>query len=253
MSSKHNFYRGIAVEHSIIDALDNHRYGELSPHWRRMIRFMYGDVDLNTFVYAKSCDLYGKPDIEIDVKGQLHYLSVKSGEAKAVHSERINVFSDWLKNNSIDENIIKDYQLYHFGDATLDGKGERRMGHQEVMTHFSQQIADFNESFRTNKEVAWKFVERVVFKGNNPMLPGADFLYHGDAVEGVICSKEQVRRFVYKKPFSYFINPHVAMLQLHPAARYTSGIEKDPEKRYIVEVSWPNMKKDISFIGVYMH
>lgn len=252
MNSQRNFYHGIAVEHSIIDALDNHKYGELSPHWRRIIKFIYGDVDLSTYVYAKACDLYGKPDIEVDVKGQRHYISVKSGNAKAVHTEPIHLFTDWLIKNSIDENVVNDYRLYHFGDSTLDGKGERRMGHQEVMTYFSQQIADFNETFLSNKDLTWKFVERVVFKGNNPDLPGADFLYHGNVNDGVICSKEQVRRFVYKKPFTSFINPHVGMLTLHPAARYVNGEEKNPEKRYLVEVSWPNMRNDVGFIGVYM-
>jgi len=246
---KNNYIIGHQKELDLINAINGKKFYELNQNLRSMINFMFGLVSETEVLHAQKCDPAAKPDFWVEVRGKKHYVSMKTGAAKVVHKESLSTFCSFLREHHMREEIIQKYCFYHFGDGTLDGSGSRRLSHDEILKQYPQEIHELNLGFNEDENLVIDLVMRVVFDGNNPLLPKAEFLYHGDINEGVICDRQQVFERLQRQDYSFFRNPHFGMIFVYPYARYIDFRDYDPKKRFFVSFEWVKIKEDIKYLS----
>lgn len=245
------YLNGIQNETEIMNAINGKKYSELTKHLKHIVKEMFNDVEDGDVVHVEKVPGFAKPDLKFTLYNETHYLSVKFGASSQVHCEELEVFVQWLKDHAFSDHIIDCFKKYHYGDGTLDGSGKRRMGQQEVLNTYKQEIDEINEAFNSNRYLVRDLAKLVVFVGNDPSKPSADFLYHGDIEEGEICSMDSVLRYFKTKKVDKLITPHFGRILLRPYARYLNGNETYPEKRHKVVFEWCRMNWDLEFIKTW--
>ena len=243
------YVNGIQNEKEIMEALDGKSFKELSDHLKKVVQTMFRDIKDDDVIHAEKVPGFAKPDLKISVNDEKHYLSIKFGSSSSLHCEQLEVLINWLSDHGIDDETIDNLLLYHYGDGTRDGSGQRRMPQQEVLRVYSKEVEQLNLKLNSNRFFVRDFVKRVVFDGNDPFKPSADFIYHGDIEEGEICSKEAMLAYCKRKTFHRLINVHIGPVMIRPYARYTSGVETYPEKRQKVAFEWSRIGWDIMYIN----
>ena len=243
------FNRGFEIEDRIIAAIDGKTLQELKNNLRFSIKRMFNNIDEQKPFFAKKCEPFGKPDIEISHNGEKHYVSVKSGRSKEFHSENIQKFVGFLKEHDIGEKTIGALLHFHFGDGTTDGTGEKRMDYYDTMTAYKSEIEAANSSLNRDKQLILDMLDRVIFQGNYTELPAAEFIYKGDDEMGVLCSRNQIRKHVMRKSFTFYRTPHIGPMVVRPYARYATGDGKYPEKRFIICFDWLDLDSDMEYIS----
>ena len=216
-----------------------------------IIKYMFKNVQDDDVIKAAKVPGFSKPDLKIMINEESHYLSIKYGYACQVHKEELSVFVEWLSDKGVSQRTIDALLTYHYGDGTTDGTGERRMHQQEVLRYYSEAIREMNAVLNQDRFFVRDFVRRVVFDGNEEHKPSADFIYHGDIEEGVICSKSSMLSYIKRKTFERLVNPHIGPIMFRPYARYLSGEETHPEKRHQICFEWYRIEWDIAYIRQY--
>lgn len=241
--------KGLKNELAIIKAINGRTYDELSNNMKNLVDAIYDDIDPHSRFYAEKCDPRGKPDIMITLDGEAHFISVKTGQAEAVHAEDIEKFILFLREHGISMRTQKTIVYFQYGDGTLNGSGPVRWNYEELLTRISNFIQDANEELNKNKQLILDAFDRFVFKGNYKDLPEADYLYHGNPDYGCICSKKQIIKHIQRRNWKYMRNLHIGPLQFRPYARFTEFQDTHPEKRFIVNIKWVGMGPDLDYIS----
>lgn len=240
---------GTQFELDFMNALNEKHFSELSENLQKVVKMIFPNVSSQDIVKSEKCDPYGKPDISIIVNGVAHFVSLKTNTAKHVHSESLNVFVDQLKNYNISNDTINVIKKFHYGDGTLNGKGEIRMSYDELFPTMISEIKIANEELNQFNERMVKIVDKFLFEGNDSSKQEAEFIYHGSLNFGVLCSRKQVIKHLRRRNYDYMRNLHIGPLQFHPYARYASFKEKNPYKREIVNFVWVNFISDLEYIS----
>lgn len=242
--------RGLQKEDHIINAIDGKKFNEIGNNLKFALKRIFFDcIDENGIFKAEKADPRGKPDIIIKHNGETHYLSVKSGAAKELHREDVFKFVDFLKEYQMDEDAINPILLFHFGDGTTDGTGQKRMDYSDTIHEYKNEIQESNRLLSQNKSLLEDFLERVMFQGNYKDLPGAEYIYFGDENYGTLCSKKQILTHVKRKYFGWYQSPHIGPVLMRPYARYINGDGKYPEKRSLICFEWVGLEKDMRYIS----
>lgn len=242
------YTNGIRNENEIIRAINKKKFSELTPHLKMVVETMFPHIKDNNIIEVSHVDGFAKPDLKFVVDDEEHFLSVKFGMSSQVHCEDLTIFLDWLKRHNIPEYILNCIRKYHYADGTLDGTGKERLSQNRAMIVYEQEIKDINEALNEDRFFVRDLARRVVFDGNDPLKPSADFLYHGDIEEGEICSMESVLRYCKNKRADSIIMPHIGRIMIRPYARYLSGQDTHPEKRHKVVFEWVRMNWDLQYI-----
>ena len=240
---------GLLNEQRLIDAINDKRYSELNNNLQHFVNFLFPKIDRQEKFKCFAAEKYTKPDICIQHLDKRRYISVKHGTSTGVHGEKLDNFIEFLRENNFDDYTIESYLLFHFGDGTTDGTGERRLDQFHVRAQYDERIRALNEAFNKNKEFVKKFTDRVMFQGVSDTAEPADILYHGDEDFGCFMSRKQLMRHIDFRRWEYMTYlVHIGPFSIAPKARYPEREIKNNEFRTTVVVNYPKLLNDIQYI-----
>lgn len=242
-------------EDKIQTLLNKKRYSFLSNHWKSMFEIMYGTKTvgfLNSIKKVKcvKTENYIKPDIIITFNGLERYVSIKSGKASNLHTEKIETFMPFLLSLGVSRDTVKTILLVHYGDGTLNGSGKYRMDFHELYQKYKSRILAANEELNDNTELIKEVVKRVVFQGVSEESHPAEYLYFGDEQFGTLISANQIYKYIDRKPhnWDFYENIHIGPLVLRPHGRYAHKEVVSEKRRNEVQCNWPNLHADLLYI-----
>lgn len=247
------YWNGIQNEQEILEAINGKKIQDLSPNLQKLVKKMFRSVDIFETIKVEQVPGFAKPDLKFTIGDESHYLSVKHGLSSQVHCEDISVFIDWLRKNNMSEHIIECYLRYHYADGTLDGSGKKRLSQPEALQVYKDEVEEINQAFNDDRFFVGSLFRRVMFEGNDPSKPAAEFIYHGDKEDGVICSKESVLSYAKTKREAKTKAPHFCKIVVRPYARYVNNDDTYPEKRHKVVFEWIRMRWDLEYINKYRY
>lgn len=242
--------RGVINEEKMVRALNRKPFWKLENNQKHLVEAIFGLVDDNQMIHAKLVKEHNqKPDIFIEVNGVTKYVSIKSGATIKVSEELIQSFIPYLRSKGISENSLRTICHYHFGDGTVDGSGERRLTQFQVITSLKEKINALNAELNADKKMVADFVFRAIFLGTKETNIVADYIYFGTPVYGVVCSKEQVMKYLETNNFNYIQLPHIGCLLFKPHARYSYKPVTNPKRRYTIDIYWPGLAQVLGYIS----
>lgn len=240
--------KGYQNESLIAEALNGKTFSELNHNLQSMIKDLFGYPDDSTIECAQFEGPY-KPDIYIKYKGETKYVSIKSGRANMVHGENIRDFILFLRSIGVSKQTQKTLLLFHFGDGTMDGTGEKRMDYINVSTWLEKLIPDANYELNRDHALINKFIQRVMFQGIDETAQEAGYIYFGSPEYGQIVSKRQIFAYSNSRSWQHFNCLHIGPIFFKPHARYSKGKIKSVVMREKVDCYWPNFAEDLDRIG----
>ena len=241
---------GLKNEIEIIRALNKKRFFKLNNNLKFNLQKIFDSITpLSRFIAQKCNEQYCKPDIFIKHKKQTAYISIKCGHSSTVHEEYLKSFILFLRERNISAETQKTIILFHYGDGTLDGTGKTRLPYAQISLVLAKRIKKANIELNSNKQLITDFINRVLFDGNKDYQEKAEYIYYGTTEFGVICSKEQILSHILRKNYSYLNNLHIGPILFYPYARYIDFRDTHPQKRKIVQFSWPNFSSDLDYIA----
>lgn len=239
---------GFLMEEEFVNALNNKDPNNLPNNLNYFIKQLFGVFINKEVIYCELVEGSQKPDIKITYKGIVKYVSLKTGKAQNVHEEYIEKFIPYLREKGISKQTIITILLFHFGDGTIDGTGEKRLGYHEISLFLTERIKKANLELNSNKEFVKEFIDRCIFDGAIEGFIPADCIYDGTLEYGVFVTRKQIHKHIESKSFSYYKSLHIGPLLLRPHARYTDGPIKNDRKRKVVVCYWPNLFLDLLYI-----
>lgn len=241
---------GILNENERIDSLNGHSFSQLNRNLQFNRKIRFDRIDEDSLFTCEKNDPRGKPDIHIMYKGQEHFVSIKSGAADTVQAEDIRKFIYFLRRYNISTASQKTILFFQYGDKTRTGTGtEVRYSDVELRNLLAKEIGLCNKEINSNTDLVVDFVLFCLFEGNFTDLPQADYIYHGNVDYGVLCSKNQVRKHVFRKTYSYLKHPHIGPIIYGPRARYVNFNDRFPERRHLIAFRWPRLMQDMDYIS----
>ena len=146
---------GFENEKQLVVALNEKQIQRLSAYQQEFIKAIYQNVSDKDVVQAKKVGGMGyKPDIEIEVNGKKHFLSVKKGGGNSVHQEKIELFIHYCMSElNMSESERDSLLMYLYGDGTIDGDSlpEERLKDQELIDTFKDEIKTVQDFLNRNK------------------------------------------------------------------------------------------------------
>lgn len=244
---------GIKRENDIIDALNNKRFYELNPNLKLFVNFLFKNNKADSIVQCERMYGYPKPDFKITTNNKTRYVSMKSGATKCIHSETIQNFISYLRNEGITDETLKTILLYQFGDLTLDGSGKERYSLNEILKPLKERIEKANKELNSNLGFILKFTDRCFFTGLKHTTTPADTVYYGTYEKGVAVTNIQIFNYVLHKNWNFYTLLHIGPFLLRPGARYAHKEILQPRRRFIIYAEWPKFYEKINDIIKYSH
>lgn len=241
--------KGILKEDEMVIHLNNKTPKELTNNCRNLMKDLFGALDEEKIIKCQKTEGSVKPDYIIEYDGKKHCVSMKSGRSQIVHQEIIKNFVLFLRSLGVSKRTQQTILYYQYGDGTMDGSAKERMSYERLRLVLADRIKEANDELNKDKDFIWKIVERCVFIGAVQDAPEADALYHGDYEFGMVVSKKQVKKHIYRKTWDYLNNLHIGPLHIRPSARYIGREIVSEKRRQRVELFWPNLKDDIDYIA----
>lgn len=241
---------GLKNEENLCETINGKTFNDLNTNLQYFMYYLFPHVDKEKKLRCFQTENFIKPDICISQEKELKYVSVKYGQSETLHNESIQTFIIFLKENGISNETIETYLLYHYGDGTIDGTGQRRMNSVEIRFMYDERIKKMNDEFNRSKEFIKKVADRFMFQGVNPDANKAEFIYHGDADYGVFVSRNQFMRHIEKKNWEYMQTcVHIGPFVIRPHARYANKEIRNEEHRHVVAVTYPRFVQDLLYIS----
>ena len=240
---------GLLVEDEILTGLNGKKISELSNNLKYFMRNLYGPLDDDEIVECHKTDDSYKVDLVITYKKSIKNVSVKTGRAEIVHNEVLDYFTAFLSREGISDETIETIKLFHYGDGTTDGTGEKRMTYVEIAHALQDRIRKANDELNYRKDMVLKTIYHCVFKGANENNPEVDAIYFGTKDYGVMATKKQILTHIRKRNFGFYENLHIGPLLLRPDARYVDKEIASQRKRNRIVAYWPNLNADIEYIS----
>lgn len=237
------------VEDQIMFAINEKKYSDISNNLKHMLATVFGVIYPDSVVYCTKTKGSIKPDLIITIDDEVRYVSVKTGRAENVHNEILDNFIDFLEDEGVSENTLETIKLFHYGDGTIDGTGDRRKEYLEIMNELSTRIAEANEELNYRKELVLDVMYHCVFQGADEDNPIVDAIYFGTPEYGIVTTKKQILSHIRKRNFSFYDNLHIGPLLLRPHSRYSNTEVVDERNRNRIIAYWPNLNADLDYIS----
>ena len=186
-----------------------------------------------------------KPDLCITHNGIEKYISVKKGSGNSVHQEKTSNFFPCI-NNMLGSESLNYLKLFHYGDDTTNDTGNTRYSASECKTRYKKEIALLNAKLNTCDNLSI-FLDRFLFIGNIGNL-NVDAVYHGTINLGLWASRNEVISFIKNDNFN--MNAlHFGPLTYQVWGRNEKGTAVHPDRRYVMQVKWGSLAKDLELIS----
>ena len=127
--------RGIKIEYELVNVFNNRKYGDLNEFHQSIVKRIFPNIIESDLIFSGICNRYSKPDIYIEVSNVRKYISVKSGRSDSMHFESIKDFIIFLRKFGISIQTQKTILFFHYGEGTLDGTGNTRIGVEELISN----------------------------------------------------------------------------------------------------------------------
>ena len=242
--------QGFEHEYALVRATNEKKVKDLNPFLQDTIRTIFKEIKDEDIIYSKLCNRFAKPDISIKINDNIKYLSIKSGRTNSAHFEKIREFIVFLESLDISKETIETILLFHYGDGTIDGSGEKRMLFDELFPIMHQRIQKANQELNT-KELTEIFLDRFVFDGVKKSYLSVDYIYYGDINYGVVCSKYDIKRFVLNRNYNHIRTLHFGPLTFQPFLRDIDFKSHNPQKREYMQIKWHYILSDLERIQSY--
>lgn len=73
-------------------------------------------------------------------------------------------------------------------------------------------------------------------------------IYFGNKISGVICSKEEIIKFVLSRKYDHIRTLHIGPMTIQPYLRDIKRISKNLYKRNMIQVKWSYLLSDMQRI-----
>ena len=242
--------QGLIKEDEMIVSLNFKKYSQLSNNLKHLVSSLFGAVDENDVITCTKVEDFQKPDFLIKCNDKTRYVSMKSGKALIVHNETFDSFISFLKEKNISEKTLETIALFHYGDGTVDGHNEEnRKPYEELVYELKDRIKEANKELNKDIDFILEVVNRCVFKGSKKDNIEADCVYVGDREYGVLATKKQFVKNIYRRGFDYFTHLHIGPLLFRPHSRYINRKIEDQRNRNRIVASWPHLREDIEYMS----
>lgn len=239
---------GSKLELDFVKNINKKKFCELSSNFKSFILFLFNEVKDDDLINCTRINSHGKVDLIIKLNDKSKNISIKTGSQNSVHTEKIETFVDFLRKIDVKEEMIEYLLLYHFGDGTTDGSGNKRLNAEELKLKYRFEIRKFN--YYINKHVNLsKIIDRVLFSGLHSNK-SVDVLYYGNIEYGVWCSKESVIKYFTNHQCFYMDTPHFSSLTFQNWCRNLNKNEKMESHRYYIQIKWFTILSDINKISL---
>lgn len=238
---------GIENEYQIMAALNGKTIEELNDNFREPVKamFKYHKEGERIVVRRPSPWIFAKTDIEIEMYGHYHNVSIKCGFGPAVHQEEFDTFLEFLKSLNISNETIDTIKLFHFQDGTLDGSSKKSMRLDEFKDVHKDRIAKANQELQ-NPEIIKAIVHRCVIKGTREKNQEINYLYYGNAEEGIFIPNKAILEYAKDVPCYY-----PGFIHFGPFV-YNQKIQtrrvRDGKYIQFTQIVWPNIKEGVLII-----
>lgn len=244
---------GFSNEEHIANYLSNKNFENLNENMQRFLSFVFKRQILSheTILSDLTQKIEGKnpkPDIWIKIGSEIKFVSVKEGSGNSVHQEPFKDFCKFLEDINVTEKTVNYLKLYHYGDDTLDGKGEIRLSTADIKIKYQSKIQSVNAELNSTKNLP-KILDRVLFAGvfRNPVI--VDAVYHGSVNNGVYANREEIIEYLITNVnISEMSGIRFSELTYQPWTRDQFRTAAHPDRRYVMQVKWGSMTNCINII-----
>lgn len=237
------------MEETIVHCLNNKAVKDLNNNLKYQLKQMFGPLDEDEIVTSIRLNDFIKPDISITYKGITKFVSIKTGRARQIHTERCDLFANYLKSKGVAKEQIDFYLLWHFGDGTTDGNGDTQIGWLKMVDIYFKERIEFNKKMNEDKNFLVQIIDRFLFQGSNPFAIAADFIYLGDEDFGITVSRNMVRKYILNSTFSYLDNPHIGPVQFRSHHTKKGFNEREINARFKTDFWWAGLEGDLRYIA----
>ena len=239
---------GFLIEETLVECLNNKKIKDINTNLRFNLKQIFGPLDGEEIVTAKQIDDFIKPDIAITYKGNIKYISLKTGRARQVHTERVDLFANYLKTKGFSQKVIDFFLIWHFADGTTDGTGPKSNSWIKMSEIYENEIKEFNSIVNKDKNFVVNLIDRMVFQGTNPYSITADFIYMGDENFGYLISRKMMRKYVRNSNFNKIKNPHFGPIQFKSNHTKKGFNECERIAHYKTDFYWATLESDLRYI-----
>lgn len=226
---------GLKNVEKIINSLNGKMFSELNKNLRSFLSDLEsGNVSENSKIYASKVMGNFKADMTVRLEnGKLHYVSVKIGEGNSVHQETIEEFLNYIKSLNASEQIMRDIKDFIWA----------REDSRKFREKFPDKIRRIQKFFNENKRpLVERFLKTGIYSENQ-----AEWIYYGDEKEGVWAEIERVIDFMERQNNVRAVIS-VGNLTFQAWNRAIKPNTKSEHKRGSIQLKWPSIKKDLSFL-----
>ena len=233
---------GFINEYDLINYIHDNQFINYNSNIKNFLKFTFGlSFNPNLTFNAKKITGQQKPDFSITHNGITKYISVKKGSGNSVHQERIDVFFPFIE-KIIDTNLLNYLKLFHYGDDTTDDSGGTRYSASESKIRYSAEVSKLNIALNDPLNIV-KLLDRFLFVGNvgNTCV---DVVYHGNIESGLWGSREEIIDYIIDTTFSTNA-VHFGPLTYQVWGRNENWTAVHPDRRYVMQVKWGSITKDL--------
>lgn len=231
---------GLQNEINIVEAYNGKHIEELTKNQKEIVEVI-GNFDDDVLIKAEKIKGTFKPDIEFEIENSTSMISVKKGTSNSIHQENVSTFLDYCIEYLDMSDLERDSLLYFlYGDGTLDGTGDisARLSGNEVKKVYAEQIAIVNNFFSNH---VYDLAERFLVTGRygKDNFYKADYLYHGDEVNAVMCPlNNYALEYISKISLSGSKGLVVGPFTVQAMNRNASGKAKHKKRRDDIQVKF---------------
>ena len=236
---------GFKNEHDLYTAINGKYLYQLNTNLKNLI-LKLSDCNENQIIKAIKKGGQCKPDIEIIINNISYNISIKRGSGNSVHQEPLNVFIEFLKDNTdINDKEINCIKLFIWSDGSYDNSGQisDRLDLNEMSKKYPDENNLLSKFFDRNKET---LIKRFLKTGRFQNQPEADYLYYGNVNEGCLKKMNNVIEFLVSKIGSGKLN--IGNLSFQAWNIVKNGNPKTENRRGVIQLKWSSIKKDLQYI-----
>lgn len=236
---------GFLNEEQLCAYINDNSYLSCNNNIKSFLKFLFGNALMETkSFHAIKIKDREKPDLCIQHNGIKKYISIKKGTGNSVHQEKIDVFFPYIE-KLIGTKQINNLKLFHYGDDTTNDSGIVRYSASECKLRYINEILSLNNAVN-QWSILEKLLDRFIFIGNIGSI-AVDVIYHGTIDDGIWASKDEIKDYIRQNHFS-IKGVHFGPLTYQVWGRDEKRTAKHPERRYVIQIKWGNLIKDLAFI-----
>lgn len=232
---------GYQNEFLFVLKFNNKKVKELNPMLREVIDDLFPSVNEEDIIKSWRNRINNqKGDILIKINNLTRSISIKKGSRNSVHLENLEAFKSFLKESNINEKIIYNYELFHYGVNKFNFK--KNLSSSEFCKKNKRKIRKINESFKTLD--IEKIIDRFILCGN-VSKDRVNGIIHGTPNDFLWINRNDIYKIIKDSINRESSTVHIGCLYIQPLNRCINENKKYEWCRDYVQVKWYSLFDDI--------